>query len=255
MDKISRILKESKDLSYMNGGDDNDFMNAIGYGDDFLSLNGESVSFQSFDGQNTAQFGLTVTNANVASRTFRLISGPATSSVSAAAYPGLVTTGAFNDITGAAGLSGAPNDANFTIPLFQYYINRNPTRLLYIRIYSANTAQLDQNLTKAIVNPYNGQGSETIRPQNALSQNSQNTNISFFPLNMQLDYLTDLTYTVIGSASVSITLFMGPELNVAMALSRKANNAKTLGKAYNMLQPGVNPARMINQAVPSARPY
>lgn len=217
MKTAQQIFEEANQLSNMSG--QNNLLNMIGEGDDLLHFRGQGSNIAT---QDLDQFTFVITNASVAIRTARLFCPMAKEYPSL--LPGLVVTGAFNDVAGNAGLTGA-SGTSFALEMFQYYISKNPSRLVKLRVQSTVNTQLAYSILMDEVNPYRDVQNKQIYPQNVINGGTYNQNIAEFELNQQLDYLSDVTYQIAPSSSVNITFFMGTEINTAKALDKKYKKA------------------------------
>lgn len=196
-----------------------------GEGDDLLAFEGDIRSFaQELDKNLEKQFTISITNGNSASRVAVLQAGYLLGNSTLA--PGQVVQGSFNDANGAAGLSGATEEQK-SIQELMLFLNACPTRLLAMKIQSTVAGQLNQNLTYRRNNPFKDEETKTIRPKNYINQDTYQNDQVTFPVDVQLDQLSKLTYTIVGSSTNYLTFYFGASLNIIQALERKASRART----------------------------
>lgn len=216
------IFERANNLSSFDG----QVLSALGDGDDLLHFRGKGGNIAS---QGTDQFTYIIVNANASARVARLFT-PISMNYPTA-YPGQVVTGAFNDVNGAAGLTGSSASSAFSIESFLYYVSKNPSRLSHLRVKSTASSQLDYDLTLDEINPYRDITNSIFHPSNEINQDSQQTSIVIFPVDAQLSYLSDLVLSISGSSTATITFYMGTEVNTAKALEKKFDKAATIAAA------------------------
>lgn len=219
---VKEIEQSAARLSHYNKGGRVEAY--TGYGDDLLSFDGDIRSFaQELDENLEKQFTVSVVNANAAARTFLLQAGYLLGNTTLA--PGQLVEGAFNDVNGAAGLTGATLEQK-SIQELMLFLNNCPTRLLAFKIQSSVANQVNNNLTYQRLNPFKQEETKTIRPKNFINQDTYQNDQVTFPVDVQLDPLSKLTYNIIGTSSNYVTLFFGASLNISQALEKKAARAK-----------------------------
>lgn len=219
---LSDLRKEAGKLSNFTGGV---HLGYTGEGDDLLDFAG---SIQNFSGELVEhlekQFVITIVNANASRRTARLFAGYLKGNATLA--PGQLIEGAFNDITGAAGLTGATASEK-SIEELQQFINTVPTRLLAVKVKSTVADQVSENLTYQRMSPFMTMPTKILRPDNFQNQDTFQDKIATFPANVQLDDQAQLLCPVVGSSTLRLTFFFGTSINLALTLERKAVAAHT----------------------------
>lgn len=213
------IMERAANLSSFDG----QVLGLIGEGDDLLNFRGKGTNIAN---QKLDQFTMILANANAAVREARLFT-PISMNFPVL-YPGQALTGAFNDINGAAGLSGSSGKANFPIESFLYYVAKNPSRLTHLRLKSTVASQLDYELVLDEVNPYKNVENQFFSPSNEIGQDTQQTSIVIFAVDAQLDYLSDLSLSISPLSTATMTFFMGTEVNVAKSLDKKFTKAAAM---------------------------
>jgi len=216
-----QLEQEAAKLSHFEGGKKLSFY--TGEDDDLLSFEGDIRSFaQELDKNLEKQFSVSVVNANAAARTAVLYAGYLLANTTLA--PGLLVEGAFNDTSGAAGLTGATLEAK-SIQELNLFLNACPTRLLAFKIQSNLSGQLNNNLTYQRNNPFKTEETITIRPKNFINQDTFQNDQVTFPVDVQLDQLAKLQYPFIGASTNYVTFYFGASLNIMQALEKKAERA------------------------------
>ena len=211
--RLAEQLSSADGLNYAMGGGD-DMLNFVGKGTDLAT-------------QGTNQFTVTLVNAAAATRVARLFCPIAINYPTQ--YLGQIATGAFNDVNGAAGLTGS-SGTSFSIETWMYYVRNNPSRLTHLRVQSTVNAQLSNALILDEINPYKDVENVLFYPQNEIGQDTFNQNLVVFKVNAQLDYLKDLQLNISASSTATITFFLGAELNQAKALEKKVSRAQMAAK-------------------------
>lgn len=208
----SDLEDEANDLSNYTGGG-----GYIGMGDDFLNFSGNTGSFADPISRGKL-YTITLTNANAAARTARLCPGLLSNAV------GLITDGAFNDVTGAAGLTA--NGTPQAIVYFNAFINQYPTLVAGFKVSTNNILQFEQDIVIYKQSPFKTHASRIINIAAYASEANPNTTLISVQESFYMDNQTVIEYTVLGSTSVSIGLFFGVSLNIAYALRSKTEKAK-----------------------------
>lgn len=218
---LSELRKQADKLSHFSGGN----YGYIGEGDDLLSFAG---SIQNFAGELVEhlekQFVITIVNANAATRTAVLFAGYTKGN--ATLTPGQLVQGAFNDVNGNAGLTGATASEK-SIEELLLFVNECPTRLLAIKVKSTVATQIDENFTYQRLNPFQTMPTKILRPGNFQNQDTFQDKVATFPANVQLDTQAKLTCPVVGSSTLTLSFFFGTGINLALTLERKAVAAYT----------------------------
>lgn len=216
----AEINKKAKELSNYNGN----MSRYDGSFDDLVAFEGDIRSFaQELDKNLEKQFTVSVVNANAASRTAALFAGYLKGN--ATLQPGQLVEGAFNDINGNAGLTGATVEAK-SIEELLLFLNACPTRLLAMKIQSTVSTQINNNLTYQRLNPFVVEATKTIRPKNYINQDTYQNDQVTFPVDVQLDQLASLKYPFIGTSTTTVTFFFGASLSIQYGLERKFARAK-----------------------------
>jgi hypothetical protein len=216
------LEREAKNLSHFEGRGKISFY--TGEDDDLLSFEGDIRSFaQELDKNLEKQFTVSIVNANAASRVTVLFGGYLLGNTTLA--PGQLVEGAYNDVNAAAGLTGATMESK-SIQELNLFLNACPTRLLALKIQSTVAGQLNQNFTYQRHNPFKVEESLTIRPKNFVNQDTVQNDQVTFPVDVQVDQLSKMNYTIIGTSTNFITFYFGASLNMSQALEKKASKAK-----------------------------
>jgi hypothetical protein len=231
-DQLKRLADD--ELTYFTGttmNTQNQVRPYLGDGDDLLHFGGNMVdSTKSFataypNGEGLRQFGIRLTNASTTNaRTCLLVAGYF--SDIAALNDGLIASGAFNDKTGGAGLSGSAQTPGKTIEEFLEWLKYVPAQLVMMKIRSNNIDQISNPITVKTLSPFQDLPTEYIQPENAQDQYSNNEKVVTFFVEKQLDFSRVLEYTVEPSTTVTIVFFIGATLDTAVALERKRAKAK-----------------------------
>ncbi|ADY51450.1 hypothetical protein Pedsa_0878 [Pseudopedobacter saltans DSM 12145] len=207
------LENEANQLSNFGGG-----IGYVGHGDDFLEFAGSAASFADA-GSEAKPFIVSLTNSGAAARTVLLSPGLIADAV------GLMKTGAFNDKSGAAGLSGASGSPG-TIEEFNAFIRHFPSLISGFKIASDNVAQMDQSITIVKRSPFKQHASLVIATGTYASEGNFNTKILTVPRPFFMDCQTAIEYIVLPGTSVTLTLMVGTSLNIAKALREKTQRAK-----------------------------
>ncbi|MGZ3983390.1 MAG: hypothetical protein ACXVJE_19335 [Mucilaginibacter sp.] len=200
-------------------------------------LERESNNLSSFDGDDSGYDGnigsfmepinrgkiytIVLNNANTTNaRTALLCPGLLRNAV------GLMQTGAFNDITGASGLSAFGNPR--AIEYLNAYIDKFPTLVSGFKVSSTNILQFEQILTIQKESPFKIDETRNIYVSAWASEANPNTTLISVQEAFYMDAQTQVEYAVLPSTSVSIMLFFGVSLNIARVLRDQvqAMNAK-----------------------------
>ena len=212
------------DFSGMNDdGYEGDFDGYTGAGDDFVDFGGYNKTFA-----NAAESGrifiMTLTNANAASRTALLCPGylyyPGTT------MNGAVLDGAFNDTTGAAGLTGAGSPKSVTE--FFAFVSNSPVAISGIKIESTLATQVSQQLVIEHMSPFKTLEQQIINLGSYQNENTFRDKIVTIPTpNLIMSNNTKIYLPIVGSSSCTITFLAGAILNPAHALQNKQSRAKS----------------------------
>ena len=195
-----------------------------GQDDPSISIDGSVKNF-SQEGYIGKEFTLTLKNTAVATRTARLFAGYNTGDN--AALPGQIVDGDFNDVNGNPGLTAASNSPSATIREFQRFCERNPTRIVHLRIQSDSDAQVQQVFSLRQLNPFNTQGSIQVKPGLTVTGAQYNPKIADVPCDFQIDDKSDMTLNVLAGSTTTYTFFCGATLSNGRELAVKAAVAKT----------------------------
>lgn len=218
---VEQLEKEAGKLSYFEGGQMQFY---TGQEDDLLSFEGDIRSFaQELDKNLEKQFTVSVVNANAATRTAVLFAGYLLGNTTL--VPGQLIEGAFNDINGNAGLTGATGE-NKSIQELNLFLNYCPTRMLAMKIQSTVPGQLNTNLTYRRNNPFKDEESRLLRPKNFINQDTYQNDQVTFPVDVQIDVLTNLRMPFVGASTTFVTWYFGASLNIMSALEKKAQRAR-----------------------------
>jgi hypothetical protein len=201
-----------------------DFSGYTGSGDPFMEFAGGPADSFADAVENKRVFKITLVNANAATRTAYLFGGYA-------APTGLIATGAFNDKNGDAGLTGSSSPG--TIAHFLEYIDRNPTLILGMKVKSTLASQLDESLTLQDLSPFITLPSREIYLSAYVDEKNYNDKIATVTESFYASNQTQVQIPVVGSSTVTITLYCGPSLNTYKALQNKTEKAK-----YNIFRSG-----------------
>jgi hypothetical protein len=219
---LDKLRDEADKLSNFSGGGNGGFM-YTGEGDDLLSFAG---SIQNFSGELVEhldkQFVVTIVNANAAKRTALLFAGYVKGNATLA--PGQLIEGAFNDTSGAAGLTGSTASEK-SIEELLLFVNSVPTRLLALKIKSTVSDQASESFTYQRLSPFQTLPTKILRPDNFQNQDTYQDKIVTFPANVQIDDQAQLKCPVVGASTIRIAFFFGTSINMALTLERKAAKA------------------------------
>lgn len=219
---LAQLRQQADKLSHFNGGRNFAY---TGEGDDLLSFAG---SIQNFAGELVEhlekQFVITIVNANAATRYAVLFAGYHKGN--ATLSPGQLVQGAFNDVNGNAGLTGATASEK-SIEELLLFMNAAPTRLLAIKVKSTVATQIDENFTYQRLNPFMTMPTKILRPGNFQNQDTYQDKVATFPANVQIDDQSKLSCGVVGSSTLTLSFFFGTSINLALTLERKAVAAYT----------------------------
>lgn len=215
---IEQIAREN--LSHFEGDEDNyegDSYEGVDAfdGDDFVQYDG--INLAKNGGQT---FTFTIANANAALRVAALCGGIDPN------FVGLVKTGAFNDVNGAAGLSGAGQPKS--IELLTNFIRHNPLRISTIQIASTDAAQTYQTMVIKFDSPFRDLESKNIPLQAHVSPGDFKDKLVIVPAHqygMQMDNQTQILLPIPGNSTATITIYVGPVLNSSGALAKKYTKA------------------------------
>lgn len=216
----AEIERKAQELSNYSGG-----MNFYtGADDDLVNFEGDIRSFaQELDKNLEKQFTVSVVNANAAARSAAMQSGYYKGNATLQA--GQLVEGAFNDTSGAAGLTGATQEQKSIEELF-LFLNECPTRLLAMKMQSTVAGQLNNNLTYQRLNPFKAEETKIIRPKNYINQDTYQNDQVTFPVDVQLDSLSKLLLTFTGTSTTYVTYYFGASINLQYALEKKFQRAK-----------------------------
>ncbi|MCX6265867.1 MAG: hypothetical protein NTW16_00715 [Bacteroidetes bacterium] len=198
-----------------------DFDGYTGAGDDFVDFGGYNKTFA-----NAAESGrlfiVTLTNANAASRTALLCPGYLY-------YPGstmngAILDGAFNDTTGAAGLTGSGSPKSVTE--FFAFVSNAPVAISGIKIESTLASQVAQQLIIEHMSPFKQLEQQIINLGSYQNENTFRDKIVTIPTpNLVLSNNTKIYLPIVGSSTCTITFLAGAILNPAHALQQKLGRA------------------------------
>ena len=207
-------------------GYDDEFDGYTGYNDDFVDFGGFNKSFANA-ADSGRLFVMTLTNPNAASRTALLCPGYLY-------YPGstmngAVLDGAFNDTTGAAGLTGGGSPK--TVNEFFAFIGTAPVQVAGIKIESTVAAQVSQQLIIEHLSPFKTLEQHIINLGSYQNENTFRDKIVTIPTpNLVLSSHTKIYLPIVGTSTCTVTFLAGAVLNPAAALTKK------IGRASNTFQ-------------------
>lgn len=211
--KAQELSNYGGQINYYTGADD-----------DLVNFEGDIRSFaQELDKNLEKQFTVSVVNANAAARSAAMQSGYYKGNATLQA--GQLVEGAFNDTSGAAGLTGATQEQKSIEELF-LFLNECPTRLLAMKMQSTVAGQLNNNLTYQRLNPFKVEETKIIRPKNYINQDTYQNDQVTFPVDVQLDSLSKLLLTFTGTSTTYVTYYFGASINLQYALEKKFQRAK-----------------------------
>lgn len=195
-----------------------------GQGDPALKIMGTVQNFAQ-EGHVNRRFGFSITNSADTARTARLFAGYNTGDATAA--PGQMKDGAFNDVTGAAGLKATATNPRKPINGFLNYVLYNPTRILQIRLNCSNAEQFDQEISVGSLDPFIDQSSYPINPGLGIDGSTFNNKVVDVNTNgLQLDDKSDILFTIEPNTTVTFILFAGASIDQSQALAVKAATAQ-----------------------------
>ncbi len=201
-------------------------MSYDGSGDDVLDFGGHdgAQSFQ-LKGHKNRQFTMIIANANAAVRTARIYGGY--NQLTPTLSVGLVATGAFNDVDGNAGLSGASGNANKTIEEFLNFLLFNPTRIPAIKIKSTVASQIESVLSVDTLTPFSATTqSLEIYPDNEQNEYTFQDKVAVLATDFQLSNQENAVLPIQPLSTATVTWFAGASYNTASALQTKARKAQ-----------------------------
>lgn len=207
---------------YEGDGYEGDFDGYTGENDDFVDFGGFNKSFA-----NAADSGrifvMTLTNANAANRTALICPGylwvPAGGSATGAA-----AEGAFNDTTGAIGLSGAGSPK--TITEFFAFIANSPVAVAGIKIESTVATQVSQQLIIEHMSPFKTMEQQIINLGSYQNENTFRDKIVTIPTpNLVLSSNTKIYLPIVGTSTCTVTFLAGAIANQAYTLQKKMSRA------------------------------
>lgn len=203
-----------------------------GEGDLHLDFDGDNQNF-ALEGSEAKQFTITVANVSGATRIMRLHAGMMIADATNA--PGQLTDGAFTDTGGVAGLTGSSAVAGKTIEMLKKFLLWNPTRAVGIKLQSDVSAQIQQSLTVKKWNPFVTDKDLIIYPGNKQNQSVYQDKLLIFDVDFQFGPTFDILYPVVGTSTLTMTIFFGATLSNDLLLMRKAgigkNNVNVMGRS------------------------
>lgn len=205
-----------------------------GYNDPFVDFAGIEDTFAS-EISSGRLFTMTIVNANASTRYAYLCPGYGYdpnninlgvdfASTSRKPLPvGVVNDGAFLDANGDSGLTGSGSPK--TIQQFLRFIQYNPLRVLGFKIQSTVTTQIQQVMTVQAQSPFRTLESQNITLGSYQDENTYQNNIVTVPEVLDFNDQNQILLPIVGSSTLTITLFGGAILNTASALNKKAAKA------------------------------
>lgn len=202
-----------------------------GAGDPGIEITGAVQDFRQ-EGHLDKRFGVTINNASAEPRTVRLFSGYNTGD--AAAAPGQLKDGAFTDITGAAGLSASSTKARKKIASWLRSLVQNPTRVVMIRVSTADQTQMQNEISAEELNEYVIVGSRTFNPSLSINGSTFNVkDVDMVTPDFQISDKSDVLYTINPGTQVTLIFFMGATLDKSKELAVKAAIGTSNTTGYN----------------------
>jgi hypothetical protein len=222
-DDLDRMADD--DLSHFGGSTP-----YFGQSDDMLDFAGAAGSFADPISKGKI-FTITLTNTAVAARTALICPGLVENPT------GLIKDGAFNDIAGAAGLSGAGSPG--LIADLNAFIQKFPSLIAGFKISCSDAQQFEQNLILQKISPFQTHTSKNINVSIHANEANPNTKLITVAEPFFLDAQTKLSYQILPGASVSLGLIFATSLNTSQALRNKTAKAKktivSMGGAQNFI--------------------
>ena len=201
-----------------------------GQGDPALKMMGTVQNFAQ-EGHVNRRFGFSITNSADAPRTVRLFAGYNTGDSTAA--PGQLKDGAFNDVTGAPGLSASATNPRKPINGFLNYVLYNPTRILQARLNCSNKAQFSQEISVGSLDPFVDTASYPINPSLGFDSTTFDASVADVNTNgLQVDDKSDILFTILPGTTVNFILFAGASYDMSQALAVKAAVAQNNLNSY-----------------------
>ena len=157
---------------------------------------------------------ISIANSAGAVRTARLCGG-----IDGESTAGVITSGAFTDINGDAGLSGSTESPLTFSQLFKFF-TRNPGRLIGIDITSDSELQRSQHMTVTYQSPFRNLSDKRIPLTRGTSQASNNLKIVNVDLRneyLAIDDQTIINLPIVATSNASITLWIKGIGNIAVA--------------------------------------
>lgn len=143
----------------------------------------------------------------------------------------LLKEGAIEGVTGMTA-KGSPRSCDVLVK----YLHSCPTRIRAIKLNAENQSQLDFPIRYRTENPFTKNAVEVERiPSNYQSQDTNNPNMVEVRdiAGWQLSDLSTIIYTVGAGQKVTMSILFGASLDIAGALSKKADDAAlTVAAAY-----------------------
>ncbi|MBK0383535.1 hypothetical protein I5M32_11260 [Pedobacter sp. SD-b] len=210
------LEKEANELSNYDGG----YMGYDGSDDDMVEFAGPVASFRD-QARGAQPMVITIINTGATALTALLCPGLNDNAV------GKVVDGAFNDVNGFAGLTGASGTPTSSLAKFYNYIRKRPSMINGFKISTSNVAQMEQQIQIQSENPFKIGSSRSIAVGTFANEQNFNTQILSIPESFYMDDESIISYTVLPGTTVTLTLMLGVSVNPAKALRKKTAKAKS----------------------------
>ena len=199
-----------------------DFEGYTGAGDDFVDFGGFNKSFANA-GDSGRIFVMTIVNAAGGNLSAYLCPGytyyPGTTA------NGVALDGAFNDTSGAAGLTGSGTPK--AIKEFFSFLMYSPVAIGGIKIESSVATQVSQQLIIEHLSPFKVLEQQIINLGSYQNENTFRDKIVTVPTpNLVMSSNTRITLPIVAGSTCTITFLAGAILNPAHALQQKMGRAK-----------------------------
>jgi hypothetical protein len=225
--------EEFEGYDEFEGFDDyEDYEDYVGYNDDFVDFGGFNTSFANA-GDSGRLFVMTITNTDVAAAHSCYIA-PGLLYTPGGNINGVVKDGAFNDVNGAAGLTGAGSPKS--IDTFFAFLQHNPIHIMGFKVEGSIAAQVAQIVVVTEQSPFKDLQSKPINLGSYQNENTFRDKIVTVPTkNLILSNQVQMLIPIPAGCTTTITLLVGGILNTSYALQQKGHRA-----ASTIARVGVN---------------
>ncbi|MCX6250724.1 MAG: hypothetical protein NTX61_08230 [Bacteroidetes bacterium] len=199
------------------------FEGYTGYDDSFVDFGGFNMSFANA-GDSGRIFVMTITNSDTTAAHIAYLT-PGYFWVPGATVNGVVKTGAFNDTSGVAGLSGSGSPK--VIEEFLGFIMHNPVAIHGIKVEGSVTAQVSQQLIIEQLSPFKVLQQGIINLGSYQNENTFRDKIVTVPTPaLIVSNQVRISISIPAGCTTTFTWLAGAILNPSHALAQKMNKAK-----------------------------